>query len=201
MTSVRLTKDLKQKIVNKGAVLFVDRINKKRNSLRPDFYDDVAQAFVDKFMTPYMRNRKFPDEFYCECNKLDAHFSTGWVMSKPLNKTYKILAITNFYSGNRFDIAEEYIDSILHKEYKEYAENIKLLEKEQDDFKKELKRVLENCNTITQFLKVWPQGEHLITDLEINTKTRTRKKKEIEVDQATLNTLNVGLLKQTMLNN
>ena len=201
MASVRLTTRLKTLIKNKGSALFTDRIIKKRNALRPDFYDDVAQAFMDTFMTPYMRNRTFPDEFYRECNQLDAQFSTGWVMCRPLNKTYKILAITEFYSEDRLNLPKGYIDSLLHKEYKEYNENIKLLEKERDDFVKELNRVLNNCNTITQFLKVWPQGEHLIADLELDTTTRTRKKKEIEVDQETLNKLNVGLLKQTMLNN
>ena len=201
MSSLRLSKNIKEQIINKGQDLFTVRITKKRNSLRPDFYDDVAQAFVDEWMEPYIRNRNFPENYYRYCTNLDAHFSTGWVSSKPLNKTYKVLAFNQFGSGVKLDLNEEVIDPALHKEYKQYYERIASLQKERDDFTKELRSVLDNCNTVTQFLKIWPQGGELIADLELDTTTRTRKKKEITIDQSTLETLNVGLLKQTMLNN
>jgi hypothetical protein len=201
MSSLRLNKNIKKEIINKGENLFTARIAKKRDSLRPDFYDDVAQAFVDKFMKPYLRNRNFPDTYYRYCTNLDAHFSTGWVLAKPLNKTYKVLALNQFGIGAKLDLNEKSIDPTLHKEYKQYYERIALLQKERDDFTKELRSVLDNCNTVTQFLKIWPQGGELIADLNLETTTRTRKKKEITVDQSTLETLNVALLKQTMLNN
>ena len=201
MASLRISKKIKAQIVYKGQCLFTKRIRNKTNSLRPDFYDDVAQAFVDEWIEPYIRNRNFPNEYYRECTNLDAHFSTGWVMSRQLNKTYKVLAISKFGSGCKLDLNEKEIDPILHLEYKQYYESLQLLEKERDDFTAQLKLILENCNTITQFLKIWPQGKELIADLNLEPKSRTRTKKEITVDQSTLETLNVGLLKQTMLNN
>lgn len=206
MASTRLTTKIKRKIADKGRELFTARISKKINSLRPDFWDDVVDKFVTTYFYPYQDNKTYPDypdDWYINIQSIDVHFvdsSRETRLMERLNKEYKIIAIKSYLSGGQLDIHETKMDNLLLAEYFQYDDQIKKLRTEQNDFTTELKRVLDNCNTLSQFLKVWPQGEHLITDLDFETKTRTRRKQEIEVDQATLDTLNVGLLKQTMLN-
>lgn len=200
MASVRITSKVKSAIQNKGNTLFHNRIDKKVKSLRPDFYDDIAQRFMDEFIIPYQRNRSFPTVWMQECLRVTVDFKTGTEYFNTLNKSHTLLKISNYVDSSTLLIPEKCIDPDLAIEFNIYFEEIKLLKEERDLFSKELNRVLNNCNTITQFLKVWPQGEHLIEGLDFNTPTRTRKKREIEVDESTLNTLNVGLLKQTMLN-
>jgi len=202
MASLRLTTKIKAQIKGKGSNLFSERITKKTNSLRPDFYDDVVEQYIKEHIEPYTKNRLFPESWLHRYKQVTVRFSVEAAYFKSLNKSYTLIKLEDHTSTSDALIIEtEYINSVLKDEYIEYYNSIQKLKKEQEAFTKELERVLNNCNTLTQFLKIWPQGEHLIEGLDLTVaSTRTRKKREVNIDKSTLDTLNVGLLKQTMLN-
>jgi hypothetical protein len=203
MASIRLTQAIKKQIIRKAEQLFETRIIKKVDSLRPDFWDDLTAVYIADYFTPYMNNRTYPDDWYIKIGYIDFHFADvpkASLIMKRLNKEYRILAIKYHLLSNQLIIREEKADPLLVKEYSEYESKIDKLKEEATTFKKELEKVLHNCNTLSQFLKLWPQGEHIIEGLNFETTKRTRRKREVEVDESTLATLNSGLLKQKMLN-
>ena len=203
MASTRLTKNNKNKIIFKARELFDTRISKAVNSLRVDFFDEVAEKYIADNITPHTQDLVFPDNWYVQIDSIDIHFketNRSSILLKQLNKKYKILGIKSCLAVNQLDVQEEKMDIGLLAEYFQYDDKVKKLREEQSNFINELKKILENCNTLSQFLKIWPQGEHIIEGLDFETTKRTRRKREVEIDKSTLDTLNTGLLKQTMLN-
>jgi len=204
MASTRLTQGIKAQIISKATQLFDTRISKAIASLRLNFFDEVTEVYIADHITPHTQDLTLPDNWYVNIESIDIHFkesSRSSILIRRLNKKYKILGIKSLLAVTQLDIQEAEMDIGLLAEYFKYDDKIKKLRAEQSTFVAELRKILNNCNTLSQFLKIWPQGEHIIEGMDFETTIRTRRKREVDIDESTLATLNTGLLKQTMLNN
>jgi hypothetical protein len=199
MTSIRLTRNLKYRITNQATVLFAERIAKANKSLPKDFWDRVMIDVYDKQYFQYS-TLNIPESWFIQVAGFSCHIHDHFISYQPLVKKYKMPHIETLFNNTILNIKSDEISDALKDEYVAYKVKIKKLEDERDEFKGSLHKVLANCNTLPQFLKVWPQGEHLIEDLDLTPKQTTRRKQNTEVSEETLSKLNTGLLKQTMLN-
>jgi len=199
MASIRLTSRIKSEIKINASALFTKRIQTAADSLRLDFWDDVTQAVYDEFYYPYSE-LNVPDTWMIDVKEIRLHIDTQFIPYKKLNKSYRMIHLHEFFTGDILDIADTQVPFDFKKEYRIYNNKIKTLNEERIEFSNQLNKVLNNCNTLTQFLKIWPQGEHLLDGIDFEQTVVKRKKKEVTVSEDTLSKLNTGLLKQTMLN-
>ena len=199
MASTRLTTKIKQQIISKAEGLFDKRITKAQGELRLDFWDDVTQQVYDEYYYQYS-TLDVPDGWMIKIKQIDIKMNDTYTFNQRLNKSYVVLNIEGLISTESLVIKEEQVSDVLKKEHNKYIGKIESKRNECNEFVAHLKTVLGNCNTLTQFLKVWPQGEHLLEGLDLEPTNPRRKKKEIEVSEEAISKLNTGLLKQNMLN-
>lgn len=198
MASPRLTVRIKNSIISKGSSLFLEQIKKKENQLPIDFWDTVMQEIYDSNYAHHL-GLGLPDMYFMSVKQIDITGAPGGsIWNKRLNKTYKMLHADDLFSGLSFTVRFGQLTLEQQKIYTKFQEGVNAVEQERITFLAELRSVLQNCNTVQQFLKVWPQGEHLIPELE-NEPAKTRKKIKIEIEEKTIAKLNSSLLKQTML--
>jgi len=198
MASPRLTVRIKNSIISKGSSLFLEQLRKKEKQLPIDFWDMIMQELYDANYAHHL-GLGLPDMYFKSVKQIDVTGAPGGsIWNKPLNKTYKMLYADDLFSGSSFRIRFEQLALEQQQTYTKFQEGIKAVEQERITFLDELRSVLQNCNTVQQFLKVWPQGEHLIPELA-NEPAKTRKKIKIEIEEKTIAKLNSSLLKQTML--
>ena len=202
MTSIRLTKTVKDKILFKVETLYSQKEDKVRNSLRNDFWDEVVEEYIAEHITPHMQDFIFPAKWMKVTSTLDYKAANGtWLFSTTLNKSYTLPHLYSIFSGSSLRIEHAEMHRVLKREYEDYLDRREKIKKEKIEFKNELRKVLDNCNTLSQFLKVWPQGNELIKDMNLETEPKKpRVKRNVEIEESTINNLNSKLLKQTMLN-
>ena len=207
MASIRITKKIKERIINNVHFLFKPAFTKIETAMPASYWDDCVEYILNN--KPYLyivRNNlpdTYPEEWFLQFKSVDIYLDSHVEeYAKTLIKQYNILNLSKIVSGSQFKLNLNEVSPELKSIYINYKENKSKLNTERYEFSEKLKRVLNNCTTITQFKKVWPQAEHLLTGVEeiVNTST-TRKKKKIEVDEETINGLNSTLLKRTLLNN
>jgi hypothetical protein len=199
MASVRLTTKIKTQINIRANDLFIKRITDANGALPKDFWDRIMTEVYDEFYSRYA-TLDMPTDWFVEVAGISCHINENFIAYQPLIKKYRMPHMEKLFNGTILKIESEQISQLLNNEYTVYKLKIKKLEEERDEFKKSLSNVLNNCNTLTQFLRVWPQGEHLIENLDLEPKNAGRQKKNIEVSKEAISKLNTGLLKQTMLN-
>ena len=199
MASTRLTTKIKQQIISKAEGLFDKRITKAQGELRLDFWDDVTQQVYDEYYYQYS-TLDVPEGWKIKIKQIDIKMNDTYTFNQRLNKSYVVLNIKGLISTESLVIKEEQVSNVLKKEHNKYIGKVASKKNECNEFVAHLKTVLGNCNTLTQFLKVWPQGEHLLEGLDLEPTNPRRKKKEIEVSEEAISKLNTGLLKQNMLN-
>jgi len=207
MSSIRLTRQLRNKLLWNGKAMFDPQLAKANESLPLGFVFDVVDEVYNRVFLPYAEALR--EDWYMEVNMAYLNFTVEGrplTLMKQLTKTYRIPALEQYrYTDTCITLKEADMSAEHVGIYHDHILNIRKIEKEKTEFAKKLWKVLSNCNTVKQFLKVWPQGNHLFTK-ELRDELRERQaikrkpKEAVELDEETLSTLNVGLLKQSMLN-
>ena len=89
----------------------------------------------------------------------------------------------------------------LYQEYADYQSKIDKLKNEQKEFRDKIKSIVKRCNTLKQFLQVWPQGENLVPENVLKkyhapTEKRVNPAEEIEIDDS----LSAALIRRKVIN-
>ena len=209
MASIRITKKIREKIERNARDLFYDAQTNVREKLPVDFWDrcvnyllstDDYRPFVDMNLIENISTK-----WVTNIETVDVHFNStanATLFNIRLINKYKIVKVADMFSVSEFVINFKDLNPSLQLEYNNWNAELHEILQEQNEFIKKLNKVLDNCTTINQFQKVWPQSEHLLKGvLEESTNLRQkRKRKKIEIEQDTINVLNSTLLKRTILN-
>jgi hypothetical protein len=204
METIRLNKKNRAAILANINLLYKPQEDKIK--LPTTFYDDIMNHVYDTYYLQYKTG--LPEAWYKIVHSIDINMplndgSTKYEVLKRLIKEYKVPHIVGLFSGNDLIIQPTQVPAEFIKIYNTYHDKLKVLEEEKNNFIEEARRILNNCNTIKQLVKVWPQAEHLITDdMKESLITKPKKPREPKqpIDEETLRTLNTNLLKHTMLN-
>ena len=214
MASVRMSNDLRKRIINNGNRLFDKSINVLQETLAGDIHDRAAKEFVDFKFKKYID--LVPDEWIDTIGRVNykIKFTVGEgeesvysFNDETLIKTLKIVRLHGLYSygfGNPhiLNIPDGFTFSQgLSDEVTKWRSKIMATSLEQTTFINELKGILKRCNTIKQFLDTWPQGENIVpSDIltKLNVKPIREKKVPLITEEASV-ALSTTLLKRTLM--
>jgi len=185
MASIRMTAYLRSTISMAGRRLFASAIEKAEGKLDPTFYDRLAQEVYDSRYAARDIHH-FPQDWTMKTKGISTTIKSTdsdkprYAISSTCNASHTVLEINShvlssckFLYMNTFECSDA-----LYDEYYKYKENIVKRTKERDAFQEELNNVLKRCNTLKQFLDLWPHGESLInqqTMAEFNKPPEKRK--------------------------
>jgi hypothetical protein len=171
MASVRMSKQLKDLITNKARDLFSQPYSRALDALAEDYGDrlmtDVCTNDFDKYIP------LIPESW---CTKIDeaSGYITGdykgevkkYYVSFNLVKKYtvpNIRDLMNHYRGN-FEFKDYKPSQDLFDEYAKYEARKEKIDNERKEFVDKITQSLDRCNTLKQFLDVWPDGEQLVPE-------------------------------------
>jgi hypothetical protein len=208
MAYVRLTKQVKDRIIDSSYSLFHNAIQKAKEALPEDFWQQCFDDFYDNEIEPYIK-QGLPSTWLVEVKRVNLTFYISDKTHqrreyfKPLTQPRKMPRIIDLVSANDATIPDDYsFPEDLKNVYIEYTKRVDLPEQEYAKFKTELTSYLDKCNTLKQFLTGWPNGEELIPYDILQAyqfeKTTTRKKREPVTPSIDLN---AGLLRSKIMKN
>ena len=173
MASVRMSEDLRSRIVQKAKLIFQPGIVKANGKLAPDFHNRLLDAVYKQVVTdhPFMQKNPintWPDTWVKEIGGINVTLYKNkdtydhYMITENISSTYQIPK-TSFETdyGDRLKCPKFYSES-LFDEYDTYKQRIAKKIEEQNKFVKELQIILKRCNTLKQFLNAWPHGENLV---------------------------------------
>lgn len=214
MASVRMTNDLR-KIINKQAeCVFDGAVARAEKQIDPMLNDRLAMEYWNGHLKEY--TDKLPNPWMCQVDRMSCEIKyvdlNGDIeeyniyaerILKPLAvpKIINLVTISDAYTC--LDIPDNYSFSEgIVEEVTKWQNKINKVFAEQLAFEKNIKNILERCNTLKQFFDLWPQGENLVTPSIMSdyNKANVVKKKDPIITEEVAQELSTSLLKQTLIN-
>ena len=216
MASVRMSNQLRANITQQGEGIFLTSIQRLQNNLADDIHDRAAAEYIAKEITPHILNMR-PEWMG---NVAEITYSIRYQLTSSNNpketfkfdteallKKVRIPKILGLYVVGYGQIKSLYVPDKfefsygLVQEVTKWQTAIADTEAERRKFMNELKKILKRCNTLKQFLDVWPQGENLIspTVLAKLHARPVREKKEPMLSEEASVELSVTLLKRKLM--
>ena len=191
MASVRMSRKLRENIIRNGNNLFSKPAQRAATSLADDYSDRMMTHIWQDYFEKYIKS--LPDDWCINIETADGTLKGNYKGEiKNINhhyrftKKYKIPHISKLITWNdSLNLNKDYILSQeLFDELAEYKGRIEKVEKEKKTFVDQLTYTLNKCNTLKQFLDVFPDGEKLvpITTMEIYN-DKTAKPKSIAAEE------------------
>lgn len=216
MSSVRMSKVIRDKIIKTGDELFEKSLHKLHEALATDFHDRIAAEYIQYEFATYLS--VVPDHWKQTVSQVTyaidyniGHVNgvtTEFAFDKmTLLKRPEIIKIDKMFNegfGKIYTLCiptEYQFAASLSLEITEWRNEIRKTHNEQEEFMDELKNILNRCNTIKQFLDIWPQGENLTPPdilARLNEKPLREKPEPILTEEASV-TLSQTLLKRTLM--
>lgn len=215
MASVRMSADLRSTIICNAKQLFQPTLNKATNKLAPDFADRLMDEIYTEMISSLPIMQKAPIEYWpsdwltnvkkVSCILIHPTINAEYnIHASDLIKTYKIPSTHNQVGWNGFDAKRFQCSDALFREYHEVREGIKKIQEEQKTFCNKIESIIKRCNTLKQFLELWPQGENLVPPDVMQTYNKPAEKRinpvikdQIDIDDAALSSV---LIKRTLVN-
>ena len=174
MASVRMSKDLRQRIYNKGQNLFSKPLERARDALAEDFPDRLMNEIYIQKLEQYVT--VLPTAW---CIKIEgmAGEIAGVYNSKEYKfnihfdviKKFKIPNVDQLITyGRRYAIGSYKPSQDLFDEYAKFQTRINKVDEEKAGFVTQLDNTLAKCNTLKQYLDAWPDGEHLTINQSVD---------------------------------
>ena len=156
MKSVRLTLDMRQKILNR---LLEHAFGVRLKELREDdesfglaVYEDVYDVLTRR------RMKAFPEGFF----KLQCHIQVSFG-GQQYRVCWKGLRPTA--AAHEYDRAKSYVaGDPLSQRRDELEKRRSRLREEQDRSRSQIKSVLASCSTIRQLVEIWPEASSFVED-------------------------------------
>jgi len=156
MKSVRLTQDMRQKILCR---LLEHAFGDRQKELRTDdeafglaVYEDVYDVLTRR------RMKAFPEGFL----KLKIHLKVAFGGQQD-QVCWKGLRPTS--AAHEYDRAKSYLaDHPLSKRRDELEQRRSRLREEQNKSRSQIKSVLDSCSTIRQLVEIWPEASSFVED-------------------------------------
>lgn len=201
MASVRLTKDLKNRITQEIKNVFVPRLEAAKKMLAEDFGERAYRSFYKDHLTAFakMPNSWFShysNEFYFKLSVLD--FENESQLHEYKGVAYLLNKRPMPEGSNSYRNEHEITDEALRLEYKVYADNIVKLEKERSEFENKALDVIENFTTLKQLLEAWPAAEKFVPDWALTDMKRKASRSATEKVEVP-DMLNESILKNSIL--
>ena len=191
MASVRLSKDLRQTIINNALDLFNPALAKAVPA--KDYLDRLTQEIIDKEVNslPVMIKApisEWPKKWTTKIKQISVNVKRKDIQPdhiynfhfENLHKQHRIpkcCSIISNYSDFRIDIGDYQPSDALFNELETVKAKERKILKEQEDFANQIKQIVNQCNTLKQFLEAWPQGENLVPDDVMRTYNKPAQKR------------------------
>ena len=168
MASVRMSAQLRDNIVYRAGTIFIKPRERAEKALAEDYADRVMDEIWNKDYKEYVN--LIPDSWCVEVDEISGSVrgmykekETSHHIDKKLIKSYKLPNLNNVVNwSSDFDITDYPISQSLFDEISKYHARKDKVAREEREFKDHLRATLTKCNTLKQFLDVWPDGEELI---------------------------------------
>ena len=216
MSSVRLSTNLRHMIQRNATSVFQQSIGTAQQKLADDYYNRLNEVTYQTVLGHYNFS-SFPSSWFVNTNIMTVTILPHILIAPYVHKNRYILTSTSIkeynvpkisellFTGSNTSIlraGEVVIPDKLYQEYDKFQGRIKKIELERDEFNKELKQILNRCNTLKQCLDAWPQGESLVPSEYIRRLNQLAEKREKpeRVEPTVATTLSTVLIKRTLLN-
>ena len=168
MASVRMSAQLRDNIVYKAGTIFIKPRERAEKALAEDYADRVMDEIWNKDYKEYVD--LIPDSWCVEVDEISGSVrgmykekETSHHIDKKLIKSYKLPNLNDVVNwSSDFNITDYPISQSLFDEISKYHARKDKVANEEREFKNHLRATLTKCNTLKQFLDVWPDGEELI---------------------------------------
>jgi hypothetical protein len=213
MASVRMSQELRNIIENQGAALFVESINKAQKKLADDFPDRLMDdIYANEYEKYVVHLNALPAAWLMTVNgcyiqvkgTVDAIDYAYSVHAESTTKDYllpKVDGLKESYGGNKYYKDGHRPSQPIFDELHKYHSRIKKIQDERDKFVTTLKKTLSRCNTLKQFIDVWPHAEELIPESYLRklNEVVVRNKQE-RIDPKVSTEISSILVKRSILN-
>jgi len=216
MASVRMSEALRSSITSKAKGLFEPALDKARTSLPNDWYDRLAEEVCEKNINslPIMQKvpiEQWPDDWTKRVNRIYVLIRNDdksyQIYSPELVKPIKVPTCVKTDGINpslRLNISEPFTcsDKLFNEFYQVKLKEEKIVI-EQKEFVENIKNITSRCNTLKQFLNVWPQGENLVPAnvmSKFNTPVKKRSNPAEHILPEINKNLSAVLIKRTLIN-
>jgi hypothetical protein len=214
MASVRMTNDLRKIINDQAGNVFDGAVARAEKQIDPMLNDRLAMEYWNVVLKDY--TDKLPNPWMCQVERLTCEVKyidiQGAIeeyniyterLMKPLAVPKIIDLVEEDDRGWTLSIPDNFMFSeTIVDEVTKWQNKINKVFAEQLAFEKNIKNILERCNTLKQFFDLWPQGENLVTASIMSdyNKANVVKKKDPIITEEVAQELSTSLLKQTLIN-